>query len=152
MTQVEELRGLLARCTPGKLTLSPEGTGAFVDKQSPYIFVTALKRPDEERQANAALLAFLWNNASALLDEIEAQDARIADLATDADALAEALDEISDMLMARPDMVRALQPLIGWAEKATMARAAGALQGHLACKSALALQSHGSQEAGGEGR
>lgn len=70
-------------------------------------------------------------------EALEAAEARAWELTAESKHLAESLTEISDMLMSRPDMVRAMQPLIGWAEKAVMARAAGTLQGY---KSRLALQ------------
>jgi hypothetical protein len=51
-----------------------------------------------------------------------------ADLIAAAPDLLASLREIRDMFMARPDMVKAIQPLIGFGEKAAFERAAAALQ------------------------
>lgn len=44
-----------------------------------------------------------------------------------AEGLRASLEEISTMFMARPDMVKAIQPLVGFGEKATFDRASAAI-------------------------
>lgn len=58
------------------------------------------------------------------LNETGEANARLISAAPD---MLAALKEVSEMFMARPDMVRAIQPLIGFAEKATFERAAAAI-------------------------
>ncbi len=71
----------------------------------------------------------------AVLEPVYDYDSGVDTSVSDADAnliaaapdLLQSLKEISDMFMARPDMVRALEPLRGFAENAVFERAAAAI-------------------------
>ena len=58
---------LAARHSPRPWTLNAEGTGAYCERDRPYVFVTCIGRPESERQANARLIAAAPDLLAALI-------------------------------------------------------------------------------------
>ena len=83
-------------------------------------YATARESEEGDDPMDSAWICGIWGD----LTSEQFANARLIAAAPD---LLHSLKEISDMFMARPDMVRAMQPLRGFAENAVFDRAASAI-------------------------